>query len=172
MGSAVAYKTRGALVSQALRHKDDLWVGHQQPPTMGYRCVGTTGTVRHKAEVQSKSQRGKLFSDISQAPFAVANKVAASAQKSATPQVLQTVDPADDGQQRKVRTKLQMSISRSPLPPVDAPVDAPVHAWVQRQSRYQAPQHQQIMRPVGTEGGAAPCMRDMPRGIQGPAPGS
>ena len=35
------------------------------PPAMGYRCVCTTGTVRHKAEVQSKSQRGKLFSDMS-----------------------------------------------------------------------------------------------------------
>ena len=34
-------------------------------PAMGYRCMCTTRTVRHKAEVQSKSQRGKLFSDIS-----------------------------------------------------------------------------------------------------------
>ena len=34
-------------------------------PAMGYRCVCTTGAVQHKAEVQSKSQRGKLFSDMS-----------------------------------------------------------------------------------------------------------
>ena len=38
------------------------------PRAMGYRCVCTTGTVRHKAEVQSKSQRGKVFSDMSWAP--------------------------------------------------------------------------------------------------------
>ena len=44
-------------------------------PAMGYRCVCTTGAVQHKAEVQSKSQRGKLFSDMSQAPFAAVNKV-------------------------------------------------------------------------------------------------
>ena len=30
------------------------------PPAMGYRCVCTTGAVQHKAEVQSKSQRGKV----------------------------------------------------------------------------------------------------------------
>ena len=34
-------------------------------PAMGRRCVCTTDTVRHKAEVQSKGQRGKLFSDMS-----------------------------------------------------------------------------------------------------------
>ena len=34
-------------------------------PAMGYGCACTTGTVRHKAEVQSKSQREKLFSDMS-----------------------------------------------------------------------------------------------------------
>ena len=38
------------------------------PPAMGYRCVCTTGAVQHKAEVQSKSQRGKLFSDMSYVP--------------------------------------------------------------------------------------------------------
>ena len=37
----------------------------KEPPAMGYRCVCTTGAVQHKAEVQSKSQRGKLFSDMS-----------------------------------------------------------------------------------------------------------
>ena len=36
-----------------------------EPPAMGHGCVCTTGTVRHKAEVQSKSQREKLFSDMS-----------------------------------------------------------------------------------------------------------
>ena len=34
-------------------------------PTMGHGCVSMTGTVKHKAEVQSKSQREKLFSDMS-----------------------------------------------------------------------------------------------------------
>ena len=35
------------------------------PTAMGYRCVCTTGTVRHKAVVKRKSQREKLFSDMS-----------------------------------------------------------------------------------------------------------
>ena len=39
--------------------------GGLSDPAMGYGCVCTTGTVRHKAEVQSKSQREKLFSDMS-----------------------------------------------------------------------------------------------------------
>ena len=43
-------------------------------PAMGYRCVCTTGAVQHKAEVQSKMQREKLFSDMSWAPFAAANE--------------------------------------------------------------------------------------------------
>ena len=34
-------------------------------PAMGYRCVCTTGTIQHKAEVRSKRQREKLFSDMS-----------------------------------------------------------------------------------------------------------
>ena len=34
-------------------------------PAMGYGCVCTTGTVTHKAERQNKSQREKLFSDMS-----------------------------------------------------------------------------------------------------------
>ena len=53
---------------------------------------------------------------MSSAPVAVANNMAASPQRFATPTVLQAVDPADDGQQRMpppVRTKLQTSISRS-----------------------------------------------------------
>ena len=41
------------------------WKGGRYPPTMGYGCVCTTGTARHKAEMQSKSQREKLFSDMS-----------------------------------------------------------------------------------------------------------
>ena len=39
-------------------------------PAVGHRCVCMAGTVRHKAEVQSKSQRETLFSDVSRAPFA------------------------------------------------------------------------------------------------------
>ena len=37
---------------------------------MGHRCVCTTGTVRHEAEINSKSQRETLFRDMSSAPFA------------------------------------------------------------------------------------------------------
>ena len=40
-------------------------MGNGECPAMGYRCVCMTGIVRHKAEVQSKSQRVKLFSDMS-----------------------------------------------------------------------------------------------------------
>ena len=46
------------------------------PRAMGNRCVCTTGTAQSKAEVQSKSRRIKLFSDMSWAPFAVVNKTA------------------------------------------------------------------------------------------------
>ena len=35
------------------------------PSAMGYKCVCTTGTVWHKVEVQSNSQREKLSSDMS-----------------------------------------------------------------------------------------------------------
>ena len=45
------------------------------PSATGYRCVCTTGTVWHKAEVQSKSQREKLFGDMSWAPFAKGKKI-------------------------------------------------------------------------------------------------
>ena len=41
------------------------------PRATGYGCVCT---VRHEAEGQSKSQRGKLFSDVSWAPFAAAER--------------------------------------------------------------------------------------------------
>ena len=44
------------------------------PIAVRHRCVCTTGTVRHKAEVKSKSQRGKLFSDMSWAPFAAVER--------------------------------------------------------------------------------------------------
>ena len=54
------------------------------PPAMGYGCVCTTGTVRHKAEVQSKSQREKLFSDMSWAPFAAVGKQVQSMQYEST----------------------------------------------------------------------------------------
>ena len=50
--------------------------------------VHATGTVRHKADVQSRSQREKLFSDMSRAPFAVANTRADEAQLFAIPHVL------------------------------------------------------------------------------------
>ena len=60
------------------------------PPSMGHRCVCTTGTVRHKAEVHSKSQRAKLFSDMSSAPFAAAIKRADDAQLFTAPKVLCT----------------------------------------------------------------------------------
>ena len=40
------------------------------PSAVGRRCVCMAGTVRHKAEVQSKGQRETLFSDVSRAPFA------------------------------------------------------------------------------------------------------
>ena len=53
-------------------------------PAMGYGCVCTTGTVRHKAEVQSKSQREKLFSDMSWAPFAAVGKQVQSMQSEST----------------------------------------------------------------------------------------
>ena len=43
-----------------------------------------TGTVRHKAEVQSKSQREKLFSDMSQAPFAAVGKQVQSMRSEST----------------------------------------------------------------------------------------
>ena len=43
---------------------------------MGHRCVCTTGTVRQKAEVQSKSRRRQPFSDMAQAPLAAANTMA------------------------------------------------------------------------------------------------
>ena len=39
-------------------------------PATGYGCVRTTGTVRHKAEVQRQGQREQLFSDMSWAHFA------------------------------------------------------------------------------------------------------
>ena len=55
--------------------------GEAEAPAMGYRCVSTTGAVQHKAEVQSKMQREKLFSDTA-------------------PKVLRTVNPADRGQHR------------------------------------------------------------------------
>ena len=40
------------------------------PSAMGYRCVCTPGTVRHKAQVQSKGRREKLFCDVSWTRFA------------------------------------------------------------------------------------------------------
>ena len=89
------------------------------PPAMGYRCVCTTGTAQHKAEVQSKSRRKKLFSDMSWAPFAAANKMAWSPQVLTTPKVLQSVNLVDGRRQklpRNVETLLQTSNSSSPLP--------------------------------------------------------
>ena len=71
-----------------------LWVGgggiccEPLPCAMGYRCVCTIGTVQHKAEVQSKSQREKLFSDMSRAPFAAVER-----QKHATCLVMHDHDP-------------------------------------------------------------------------------
>ena len=48
----------------------------------------TTGTAWHRAEVQSKSQRGKHFSDMSSPPFAVANNKMAK-----DPKVVTTCPP-------------------------------------------------------------------------------
>ena len=95
---------------------------------MAYRCVCTTGTVQNKAEVQSKSRRKKLFSDMSWAPFAVVNKMAWSPQVFTTPKVLQSVNLADGRWQKvplNVRTMLQTSNSSSPPRPVDVVPNAP-----------------------------------------------
>ena len=84
------------------------------PPAPGYRCVCTTGTVRHKAEVQSKSRREKRFTDVSWAPFAAANETADDAQVPTTPQVPRAIKPAD-GQQRT--TTRCITTQPQPLPP-------------------------------------------------------
>ena len=47
------------------RNKEHAVQNAVPPPGMGCRCVCAAGTVRHKAEVQSKSQRVRLFSDMS-----------------------------------------------------------------------------------------------------------
>ena len=56
-----------ALATTGVVNKTGLLVslGRPPPPAKGYRCVCTTGTIQHKAEVQSKSRRKKLFSDMS-----------------------------------------------------------------------------------------------------------
>ena len=63
MGSSAAYKTIGPFLSQRMGRGDasgqaggrcnavDMYA-----PAVGYGCVCTTGTARHKAAVQSKSQ--------------------------------------------------------------------------------------------------------------------
>ena len=89
----------------------------------------TTGTVRHKAEVQSKRQREKLFSDMPKAPFAVANKMAEEPQTSTTPQVLCTTKMADAKQQKKppgIFTRLHIVVQQNPPAPPPAR-DLPPH---------------------------------------------
>ena len=51
------------------------------PPASGYRCVCMTGTAQSKAEVQSKSRRKRLFSDMSWAHFAAVEADTESAKR-------------------------------------------------------------------------------------------
>ena len=53
----------------------------------------TIGTVRHKPGAQSKSRREKLFSDVSQAPSAVSNKMANDSRLFTTPKVICPTNP-------------------------------------------------------------------------------
>ena len=65
------------VISMAILMLHYAWCGTPSrsiPPAVECRRVHATGTVRHKAEVQSESQREKLCSDMSQAPLAAVQR--------------------------------------------------------------------------------------------------
>ena len=76
----------------------------------------TTSTVRHKAEVQSKSQRGKLFSDMSLAPLAAVERQRRDSMQVHCTEVLRTnpwLNHASSG--------TEDPLPQSPPPPCDIP---------------------------------------------------
>ena len=69
-----AAKARGGTAEYGSKCTSARFLSYRSAPPLstllGYRCVCTTGTIRHRAVVQSKSQREMLFSDMSWAPLA------------------------------------------------------------------------------------------------------
>ena len=90
-------------------------------PAMGYRCVCTTGTVRHKAEVQSKSQREKLFGDMPKAPFAAVGKQVQSMRSESTASKSYELNPGRMTYHRVQRTPRPRWTPQSTRPPPSPP---------------------------------------------------
>ena len=100
-----------------------------RPPAVGYGCVCTTGTVRHKAEVQSKSQREKLFSDMSWAPFAAVDEPVQNMQSESTASKSYELNP---GRMTYHRVQRPPSPGGLPSPPVGRPPPPPREQPVNR----------------------------------------
>ena len=81
--------------------------------------------MRHKAQVQSKSRRGKLFSDMSWAPSAAVNKMAHGVRLFTAPEVLRTINPVDGGQNTMPPYVLTKHHSVSAVAPLDQAISTP-----------------------------------------------